>query len=77
MKALLLSLAALIALVPHVSAEKCTGKDPCTACKDCTQCEWCAKKGNSCGTMRDQNGEAQRARDAKRERQKKAGENKK
>jgi len=66
MKTLFASLL-LSLLSPSLShAEKCTGKDPCTACKDCTQCDWCAKKGQSCGVMRDQNGAAANARDTKR-----------
>ena len=40
--------------------------EKCTACRDCTKCRACATEGKSCSVMRDQTGDQQRARDAKR-----------
>lgn len=50
---------------------RCTGADPCKVCRNCSECWHCSPKNpkrGSCGVMRDQDGKAQRERDAKRER---------
>ena len=65
-------LASAIVLTAHAggpgSGRHCTGKDPCPVCHDCSRCKHCTTGRGSCGTCRDQSGEAQRKRDAKRAR---------
>lgn len=58
------ALLVLFVLSAPLLAAICKGEDPCPACKDCSRCAYCNSGKGSCGTVRTQNTEAEKKRQA-------------
>lgn len=55
----------ILGLAATATAAECKGAADCRACRDCSACWHCSPKnpqGASCGVIRNQGGEAARAR---------------